>query len=182
MPAIVIDSNVLLVAEGLHPEASETCVRACIRRLDQIREGWTVVLDDQYLLLEEYQHRLSPGEAGGAGTAFVEWLLRGQGGGQHVQFVGLNVLGENLYAEFPDEALSEVFDPSDRKFVAVANAHPEKPAILQASDCKWLDWWPQLAANGIHVEFVCPLDVLHYYRHKFPDQALPDLPARTVFR
>ena len=180
MPAIVIDSNVLLVADGKHPEASEACRARCIQRLEEIRAAWSVVLDEQHLLLNEYQHRLAPGEERGPGSDFVDWLLHHQGDARHVQWVRLNVLAENSYAEFPDEVLSEVFDPSDRKFVAVANAHPLKPAILQASDCKWLDWWPQLAANGIQVEFVCPGDVLHYYRHKFPDQPMPRLPEGTA--
>ena len=182
MPAIVIDSNVLLVADGKHPQASAACRARCIRRLEQIRADSCVVLDEQHLLLNEYQHRLSPGTARGAGSEFVDWLLHHQDDTRHVQWVRLNVLAENDYAEFPDEALSEVFDPSDRKFVAVANAHPEKPPILQASDCKWLDWWPQLAANGIAVEFVCPDDVLHYYRHKFPGQAVPRLPDGVACR
>ena len=176
MPAIVVDSNVLLVAEGKHPEANEACRACCIRRLEEIRETCSVVLDEQHLLLNEYQHRLSPGADRGPGSAFVDWLLHHQADTRHVQWVSLQVLAENCYAEFPDEALSEVFDPSDRKFVAVANAHPEKPPILQATDCKWLDWWPQLAANGIQVEFVCPDQVLHYYRHKFPGHPVPLLP------
>jgi hypothetical protein len=69
-----------------------------------------------------------------------------------------------------------MFDAPDRKFAALAHAHPDKPAIWQAADCKWLDWWRALRAKGVEVEFLCPADVCSFYSKKFPEKQAPELP------
>ncbi len=80
----------------------------------------------------------------------------------------------DTFAEFPDPVLQTKFDPPDRKFVAVANAHPDKPPILQAADCKWLNWRDDLATHGITIDFVCPEDVKTFYAKKFPGKPIPE--------
>ena len=64
------------------------------------------------------------------------------------------------YEEFPVHEGLDRFDRSDRKFVAAANAHPDKPPILQATDTKWWGWKNALAEVGISVDFICPLYVI----------------------
>lgn len=59
-----------------------------------------------------------------------------------------------VFAEFPAFDGLRDFDVSDRKFVAVANAHPEKPPIVEAVDYKWLGWKNALAKAGIGILFV----------------------------
>jgi hypothetical protein len=88
----------------------------------------------------------------------------------------LTETGSETYAECPAVELQAQFDPPDRKFAAVAHAHPEKPSVWQAADCKWLDWWPALLAQGVRVEFLCPEDVCRFYKGKFPRRDPPDLP------
>ncbi len=63
---------------------------------------------------------------------------------------------DESYDEFPAHPGLENFDKSDRKFVAVANAHPAKPPILQATDSKWWGWKDALMEVGITVQFICP--------------------------
>jgi hypothetical protein len=58
------------------------------------------------------------------------------------------------------------FDPSDKKFVAVAIACSENPSILQATDCKWIKWAPSLKEKGIEVKFLCPDYVKANYEKK----------------
>ena len=60
------------------------------------------------------------------------------------------------YLEFPNHQGLAGFDPSDRKFIAVANAHPSKPHILQATDSKWWGHRRALAEAGITVHFLAP--------------------------
>ena len=71
------------------------------------------------------------------------------------------------FESFPNNRGLSTFDPSDRKFVAVANAHPNKPPILQAADSKWLDWEAPLAAHGLRVDFLCPDDIKRIHAKKF---------------
>lgn len=172
----VIDTNVLLVANGQHSDVSEDCVAECVNRLRAMSLKGIVVIDDGFRILGEYQHKTSLNPPKGAGDVFLKWLLR-QAGSVQVEQITLNEGAENCFAEFPDPALEPLFDAPDRMFAAVAHAHPEKPAIWQAADCKWLDWWPALRAKGVEVDFLCPADACAFYGKKFPAKPVPQLPA-----
>ncbi len=173
---VVIDTNVLLVAEGRHEEVSDDCVLACVQRLAEIMAGATVVIDDGYRVLGEYQHKLDAGRGKGAGAVFLKWLVQNQANARRVTRVTLRETAPDRFAEFPVASLEDAFDPSDRKFPAVSGAHPARPPILQAVDSKWLRWWPELAGAGIEVEFLCPCDIRRFFRNKFPDEPVPSLP------
>lgn len=172
----VIDTNVLLVANGLHDDVSEDCVAECVTRLQAMEREGIVVIDDGFRILGEYQHKTSLNPPKGVGDVFLKWLFR-QVGSAQVEQITLNETADNRFAEFPDPELELIFDPPDRKFAAVAYAHPEKPAILQAADCKWLDWWPALRAKGVDVDFLCPDDACAFYAKKFPEKPAPQWPA-----
>lgn len=172
----VIDTNVLLVANAQHPDVSPECTAECIRQLQAVQKGGTTVIDDEYRILGEYQHKTRSRQPKGTGDVFLKWLLRNTGNPMRVEQVAITETAPGLYAEFPDPALQPHFDPPDRVFPAVANAHPEKPRILQAADCKWMDWWQPLAAYGITIDFLCPRDVCDFYAHKFPGKPVPALP------
>lgn len=172
----VVDTNVLLVANHQHPDVSPACVEACVRALLRLQQSGTVVIDDGYRILREYQHKTRAAAPRGVGDVFLKWLLRNLGDPRRVAQVAITELPEQMFAEFPAPALQAEFDPSDRKFAAVAGAHPDRPPIWQAADCKWLNWWPALAAHGVRVEFLCPGDALAFHRHKFPHQRPPSMP------
>lgn len=177
MSAVVIDTNVLLVANLQHDDVSAECVAECVRRLQAVQAGaHRVVLDDGYRILGEYLHKTRVTPPRGVGDVFLKWLLRQVGQSRQVELVGLTELAPDQFAEFPDAALQARFDAPDRKFPAVANAHPGKPPIWQAADCKWLDWWPELARADVRVEFLCPEDACRFYENKFPGQTVPALP------
>lgn len=172
----VIDTNVLLVANGQHVDVSTECVTECVRRLQAMEKTGVTVIDDDYRILGEYQHKTRINPPKGVGDVFLKWLLRQTGNAARVEQVPLTETAENFFVEFPDSTLQPVFDASDRKFAAVANAHPDKPPIWQAADSKWLDWWPALQTKGIRIEFLCPEDACGFYRNKFPNKPLPALP------
>jgi len=171
----VIDTNVLLVANERHPGVSPECVMRCVERLNEIKNHGVVVVDDAWLIIGEYLHETSPNQPKGVGDSFLKWLLQNLSNQQRVHQVTLTETTPYCFAEFPAPTLEAAFDPPDRKFAAVSNAHPAKPPVLQAADCKWLDWWPELHAAGVHVEFVCRDDVHRFYRGKFPDRKPPEL-------
>ncbi|MBP6717262.1 MAG: hypothetical protein KA173_00160 [Rhodoferax sp.] len=182
MKPVVVDTNVLLIANGLHADVSEDCVIACVQGLQALQQSGVTVIDDGFRILGEYQQKTQINPPRGVGDVFLKWLLRQAGNALKVQQVPLTETAPYCFSEFPNPALELAFDPPDRKFAAVAYAHPAKPVIWQAADCKWLDWWPALQAHGIDVAFLCPEDACQFYRNKFPQKpepALPDQPQHV---
>ncbi len=175
MNAAVIDTNVLLVANGSHADVSLACRKACIERLQRHQSSGVVVIDDGYRILREYQNKTRPNRPKGVGDAFLKWLLQQAGNAARVHRVPLTESAKDEFKEFPDSALQSDFDPSDRKFVAVAHAHPDKPPIWQAADCKWLNWQGRLLAKGVRLDLICPDDVTRHYDNKFRGQTTPSL-------
>jgi hypothetical protein len=181
---VVIDTNVLLVANEQHEGASPECVQTCVRKLQEVQAKGIAVIDDANLILNEYRNKTRLHPAKGVGDVFLKGLLRQSGNPKHVEQVSITPVtqtSEDMFVEFPDPNLQLDFDAPDRKFVAVSYAHPQKPVILQAVDCKWLDWWPALRVNGITVEFLCPQDICSFYKRKFPTKAIPNIPASSDF-
>lgn len=172
----IIDTNVLLVANGQHADVSPSCVTACVARLQEMGKTGIIVIDDQFRILGEYLHKTSINPTKGVGDVFLKNLLRHVGNSEKCEQVGLTETGVDEFSEFPDQGLQQAFDAPDRKFAAVAHAHMDKPPVWQAADCKWLDWWPRLHAKGISIEFLCADDVCKFYRKKFPQKRLPALP------
>lgn len=175
MAEVVIDTNVLLVASQRHDDVSPQCVSACVERLRRVQDKECVVVDDHFRILGEYLHTLDANKGKGGGEAFLKWLLQNQANPKRVVRVTLNERAPNDYAEFPDPALAAQFDPPDRKFVAVAHAHPSRPPVLQATDGKWLRWRERLQTHGVRVEFVCPQDICRFFASKFPGEPIPPL-------
>lgn len=176
MAEVVVDTNVLLVAELMHPDVSPECVLFCVEQLQRVMKGSTLVVDDGYRVLGEYQNKLDTARGKGVGTAFLKWALQRQSNPRHVVQVHISEHATNRYREFPVPRIEDEFDPPDRKFPAVSSAHPAKPPILQASDCKWMRWWQDLHAAGVAVRFLCPEDVCRFYGKKFPGEPIPTLP------
>ncbi|WP_205881893.1 hypothetical protein [Leeia aquatica] len=172
----MIDTNVILVANEQHANVSPDCIIECIKRLQTMGKNGITVIDDGFRILKEYQNKTRLHPPKGVGDVFLKELLRHVGNPKRVEQIKLTELAEDEFAEFPDKNLLPVFDAPDRKFAAVSHAHPEKPPVWQAADCKWLDWWPALQSNGVRVEFLCPMDACEFYKSKFPDRPLPVLP------
>ena len=177
---VVVDTNVLLVANCMHADVSDDCVLACIDHLEALKRNGVVVTDDGYRILSEYQHKTNASSPKGVGDVFLKWLLQNQARSDRVHQVHITEVENDCFVEFPDDELQQRFDPPDRKFPAVAHAHPDdvKPTIWQATDCKWLDWWPVLHEKGVRVKFLSPTDVMAVYRNKFPDRPVPGLPSQ----
>lgn len=144
-----------------------------------MRQG-KLVLDDRFLILLEYQNKTQPKTGNRPGDAFVKWALRNNRNGNLVDLVAIREEAMRGFVTFPDDPALTTFDADDRKFVAVACAHPEKPPILQAADSKWLDWAPALKTHGVAVTFLCQADIIRFgewcaARHSIPYERLPDL-------
>jgi len=132
------------------------CVLACVKAIEHVIEKGGLVLDAGDEIFTEYRHQLSMKGQPGVGDQFLKWVHDNRWKFPSVDRVTITK-NEQSYNEFPNHQELNAFDPADRKFVAVANAHPEKPPILQATDSKWWGWKDALANVGIFVQFICPL-------------------------
>lgn len=167
MSVVVVDTNVVLVANRQHQSVSEHCVAECALRLQAIMKDGRVALDDCFRILLEYQNKTRPKTGNRPGDAFVKWVLQNNANPNRVDQVQLREHPDRGFDSFPDDTDLENFDLPDRKFVAVAGAHPGKPSILQAVDSKWLDWAEALKRCGITVEFICQSDIARFHSRKF---------------
>ena len=66
MMAVIVDTNVAVVANGQSPQASPNCVDTCINRVERIIRGEEkLALDNRWIILSEYIRNLrSSGEPG----------------------------------------------------------------------------------------------------------------------
>ncbi len=136
----IVDTNVVLVANGQHEDVSPTCTAACALRLQSIMGSGRIALDDAYRILSEYQNKTQPKKANRPGDAFVKWALQNNANTDRCDLIPIREHARRGFAEFPEDERLADFDPADRKFVAVAAAHQEHPPIVQAADSKWLGW------------------------------------------
>jgi hypothetical protein len=114
-----------------------------------------VIVDTNVPVVANQRQSPSIGQPG-VGDAFLKWVLTNQANPQRCEVVELRLDDQGNCTDFPhDEALAG-FDLSDRKFVAVALAHPNHPPILNASDTDWWHYRQALAGYGVEVDFLCP--------------------------
>lgn len=156
----VVDTNVATTANGANKDASPGCVAVSARALLEVTRGGHVFLDDADLIVSEYRRNLSASGQPGPGDVFFKWLLTHQYNPKWVTLVPLTPRDEDPedFEELPPTR-DVFYDRSDRKFLAVACAHEERPAILQALDSKWWGWREALAAHRVTLHFLCPAEI-----------------------
>jgi hypothetical protein len=158
MTAFVVDTNVPVVANGRSDQADADCVIACLRSLQEIRERGMIVLDASMLILREYMNNLSLSGQPGAGDLFMKWVFDVQAVNTRCEQVPITPKPTDPFdfVEFPADPDLALFDRSDRKFVAVALASQQAPAILNAVDQDWANHHAALRRNGVELRFLCP--------------------------
>lgn len=156
----IVDTNVAVVANQQAPQASLDCVLRCVNCLHTLQRTGCVVIDAGWRIINEYKNNLREQGQPGVGDAFLLWLLRNRNNPRSCCQVHITPCAASAtdtdFAEFPTDPALVDFDPSDRKFVAVAVAHPEHPPILNATDSDWWHHRGSLTRHGVQVEFLCP--------------------------
>ena len=160
---VIVDTNVAVVASKDSDELSEDdpsreCVTACVERLEQINnDEMKLVLDSERRIIDEYRRRLESMDRFSMGFQFYRWVEINWTNPERCDLVEITpVDGPKInFEEFPDDRDLDDFDDDDRKFVAVAHAHREKPPILQAVDGKWWNFLDALQRNDVTVEYIC---------------------------
>jgi len=166
----LVDTNVpktanLATQPDPKSDVSDVCVLACIEAVEHVIKKRGLVIDAGDEIFNEYRQQLSMKGQPGVGDRFMKWVHDNRWSLPDAHRVTITRNGDS-YDEFPTHDGLKDFDISDRKFVAVANAHAGKPPILQATDSKWWGWKDALAQVGITVQFLCPDYVEAKYAEK----------------
>ena len=171
MDAVIVDTNVIGIANRKGEHASQDCVECCERRLHQIlshREK--VVVDDGWQIFGEYAKYVDNRTPKWIGDIFVKTLLQNLKNPAICDMVRITPLAGNGtdFAEFPTDAALSTFDPDDRKFIAVACAYRQTSGqaatILLAIDSGWLDFVDALAVHDVAIDFLCEADIQRHRR------------------
>lgn len=155
----LLDTNVpktanLATQSVPNSDVSDACVMSCIEAVEYVIKKRGLVIDSNDEIFDEYRQQLSMKGEPGIGDAFMKWVNDHRYNPAFCDRVAITKTGDS-YREFPNHRGLDDFDQSDRKFIAVANAHPEKPPVMQATDSKWWGWKNALAEVGIAVQFLC---------------------------
>lgn len=158
MKSVVVETNVIAVANELADHVDVDCITACIDALHTAQKKRKVVIDSNQLLFQEYFRYANRSGQPRTGDAFIKWLWDNQANIKRVECVSISPLASapDNFKEFPNDPSLNQFDPSDRKFVAVARASKRNPAIINATDSDWWAFRDRLKANGVTVKFICP--------------------------
>lgn len=156
---VVIDANVLAVANRLAEHVNEDCIRLCASRLANVRRAERVALDQDNVIWSQYARQCSYRGSPGLGSEFFRWLHQRRWDPRYCEAVALRRRGDDPDADFEsfpaDDALSG-FDRDDRVFIAVARASRQAPPVLNATDTRWRPHLAALARHGVVVEILCP--------------------------
>ena len=156
MSRSVVDTNVAIVANGKpDPEdprpPSIPCRKAAVTFLSELVKNGTVLLDVEGAIQAEYRNHLSPSGAPGVGDRFYQEVLHSSP--LLVERVELPKRPDGEYEDLPQSLIDGGFDPSDRKFAALACK--EQVPVYNATDSDWIEYSITFAAEGIQVANLC---------------------------
>ena len=152
MTVFVVDANVAISANGRNTHAGMLCQLACIEKLEQVKKHGVVAVDDVGAIMGEYAGHLCFSGKSGAGDAFYKYVFDNQYRGIRVRRVAVTPSGDDRrgFEELPENS----FDPSDRKFLAVAVV--AKAVILNATDSDWVEQKELMESLEVEVDQLCP--------------------------
>lgn len=157
-------ANLALTPETI-PQNLTGCVLACVEAVEYVVKKSGLVIDAGDEIFDEHRKHLSMRGQPGVGDRFMKWVHDNRWKFPEADRVPITK-NDQSYDQFPDHDGLNDFDNSDRKFVAVANAHPARPPILQATDSKWWGWKDALDEVGVSVHFLC----IDYIERKYVEK------------
>lgn len=159
-----MDTNVPIVANGqpdphdVHPPTIE-CRIAAVRFLIRLVDNGTVLLDSDGRIQDEYRRHLNPRGQPGVGNRFYQVVL--QSAPHLVERIDLPRHADGEYADMPPSLIEAGFDPSDRKFAAMARQ--QGVPVVNATDSDWIEHAVMLAAENIEVRHLCGSDATKWF-------------------
>lgn len=164
MSRCVVDTNVAIVANG-RPDQTDprppsiSCRIATVTFLKSVSEQGTVLLDEEGAIQDEYRRHLNPRGQPGTGDRFYQIVLHSSP--RLVERVNLPKRADGEYEHLPQSLIDAGFDPSDRKFAALA--FKEGVPLYNAIDSDWIEHATTLQAEGIQVRNLCGCDVNRWF-------------------
>ncbi|MCP5046814.1 MAG: hypothetical protein GY940_06560 [bacterium] len=157
MDSYVIDTNILIVANGGYPPAGDNHVIDCQSFLLGARKRY-ISIDSLGLILSEYFKHTSRSGQPGIGDVFAKWLWDNQCNESVCEQVEItpDKTGNRGFLEFPHLHELENFDLEDRKFAAVAAASSLNAIICNATDSDWWIFKDAFQKAGIRIRFLSP--------------------------
>lgn len=169
---VIVDANVPAKAStppNLCVSDELIVQRKCIEYIERLINGNDeLVLDLDYEIVNEYRNNVDA--SSNIGRLFFRWLY---------QYIGKMDLSNNLklekneegeYMGFPLDEDTKGFDPNDRKYIALANLHPQKPPIVEGTDGKWFGYVSAFRKYGIKIVFLDEEYVQKMYKKKILDR------------
>jgi hypothetical protein len=149
---VVIDTNVIAVANGKATHVDLACQLACTESLQYATLKEIVLIDDRNLILDEYQRYASHSGQPGVGDAFFTYLYNNQYSVKFIQRVPITPSNDPTkgFEELPGNALKA----GDRAFLAVAVTRSAE--IVNATDSDWAEQKTLLDTLGVDVRQLCP--------------------------
>jgi hypothetical protein len=152
----IIDTNVPISAGAEQVEPA--CQWECIQLLKQVL-GYEVrvLMDRQGAIWREYRKHMYPDPNPDVGLAyqFLAHLLDYSA----VYYLELAQDEDGNWQAYPDDSELANFDPSDKKWVALAKTYEQETGqiapIVNATDSDWLHFETILAKHGIQLELLC---------------------------
>lgn len=162
MTRYVVDTNVPIVANGRPTDdgvPSIDCRIAAVSFLQAVLETGKIIVDLAGAVQVEYRRYLNADGQPGVGDRFYQEVLHSAP--RLIERVELPIREDGEYADLPQPVIDVNFDPSDRKFAALAKR--EGAPVANAVDSDWLKHRELLASNGIDVQFICGCEASNWF-------------------
>jgi hypothetical protein len=149
----VVDTNVLVVANGRADHVDERCELRCVDELARLAREAIVCVDDKGLIIREYAQRTGNGGQAGPGTIFYKQIWQKMGDPNRVRLVPVEPLDPEG-RDFSDPILPSNNLKKDAKFLAVAVK--DSAIIVNAADSDWSEHSDLTDSLGVDVRQLCP--------------------------
>lgn len=149
----VVDTNVLVAANGRDTHVEIDCQRRCMEELARLAAQEVVCVDDKGLIMGEYERRVAASQQAGPGTVFFKEVWKQMGDSNRVRRIPVEPR-DNEGRDFTDPMLPPNNLKKDAKFLAVALK--ADAVIVNASDSDWQEHHDLTNQLGVDVRQLCP--------------------------
>ena len=149
----VVDTNVLVAANGRATQVKVACQLQCVDELSRITREEVVCVDDKGLILREYGRRTEQTGQAQPGTVFFKHLWQKMGDSRRVRLIAVDPI-DREGRDFSDPVLPPNNLKKDAKFLAVALK--ARATIVNATDSDWTEHRELTDRLGVGVRQLCP--------------------------